>query len=421
MSTTAFALSDYNAALLEVVQPYIQDNVPKQAKLMQVIKTNDGVKYMNDEFIVPIRSNRHTGVANLNSANNKLRTGAAPTTRGTVSPKLLTATFDINDVVKKASANDKGAVESAMTFQMRAIKNDFVKSANRQFASDGVGVVAQVAGSVGAGTLTVKYPDSSLDDGRSIDWYGTINGDIKPTKYLSVGTPGMAIGIGTAVADVGTITSISYTRGNSTGTVVVTGSPAIVANDAVYIVDGDEEGSNNEIQGYAAALSSGTASYAGLSRDLDIWSPQIMGEDGNAALTIADMDSVYMDAVEYAEEGDRYAWFMNKSLYTKYGNLLTALRRTVNKTELVSGWSGLEYEAGQGKVGVFLDYEVRDGEAVLLNLDTWTVCQVADMSFVEDGLLRRSDYITFQKVFSWYTNLFCKCPAANGRLLRRTK
>jgi hypothetical protein len=421
MATTAFSMSDFDAALKEVVQPYIQDNVPKQAKLMQVIKTNDSVEYMNDEFIVPIRSNRHTGVANLGSENNKLRSGASATTRGTVAPKYLTATFDINDVLKKASENRKGAVESAMSFQMKAIKNDFVKSINRQYASDGVGVVAQVAGSVGAGTLTVQYPDSNLDDGRSTDWYGAINGDIKPAKYLAVGTPGMAIGIGTAAADAGTITAISYTRGNSTGTVVVTGSPAIAAGDAIYILDGDEAGSNNEIQGYAAALSSGAGTYAGLSRDLDVWAPQTLGTAANAALTIADMDDVYMDAVEYAQEGDRYAWFMNKTLYTKYGNLLTAMRRTVNKTELVSGWSGLEYEAGQGSVGVYLDYEVRDGEAVLLNLDTWTVCQVADMSFIEDGMPRRSDYITFQKVFTWYTNLFCKAPAANGRLFRRTK
>jgi hypothetical protein len=43
------------------------------------------------------------------------------------------------------------------------------------------------------------------------------------------------------------------------------------------------------------------------------------------------------------------------------------------------------------------------------------------MSFIEDGMPRRSDYITFQKVFTWYTNLFCKAPAANGRLFRRTK
>lgn len=419
MAATAYDVSDFQSGFREVIQSYIQDNLPQQVKLMQVMKSNDGAEYesINNQFFVTLRSGRHSGVVNLAGANNKLRTGSASITRGTVSAKILTATFDINDLVNKASKGDKKALENAGTFQSRSMKNDFSKSVNRQYASDGVGVIGQVSGSVGAGTLSVMYPNSSLDDGRSTDWYGTINGDISAKKYFAVG---QAIGIGTAAADVGTITAITGTR--ALGTLVVTGSPAIVANDSLYLVDGDESAAGtSEIQGYAAALSSGTASYAGISRDVELFAPQILGTASNAALAIADMDTVYADAVEYSEEGDRYAWFMNKSLYTKYGQLLTSLRQTVNKTELVSGWSGLSYMAGKGDVGVFLDYEVRDGEAVLLNLDTWTICQVADMGFVGQDMLRRSDYITFQNVFTWYTNLFCKCPAANGRLLRRTK
>lgn len=417
MATTAFGMSDYTSAFKKVIQPYIQDNVPKQAKALQVLKRNENVEFFNDNFYAPVRTNRHSGVVNLAGANNKLRTGFAPTSQASVSPKYVTATFDINDAVKKAGGNNKGAVENAMMFQMKSLKSDFSKSLNRQYMSDGYGVVGQVSGSVGAGTLSVMYPDSNLDDGRSIDWFGTINGDIKATKYF---TTGQAIGIGTAVADVGTITAITGVA--ALGTLVVTGAPAIVANDTIYFVDGDEAGAGTtEIQGFRAALSSGTADYAGLSRGNDIWSPQILGTASNAALTIADMETVYMSAFEYAQEGDKYAWFMNRSLYGKFGDLLTAMRREASRVELVSGWGGLKFEMGQGEVGVFLDFDTPDGEAILINLDTWTVCQIADMSFVEDDTLRRSDYITFQKVFSWYTNLLCVAPAANGRMLRRTR
>lgn len=418
MATSALDLADFNAALTEVIQPFIQDNIPSQAKLLKVLKKNDNVRFINDQFVAPIRSNRHGGVVNLATEESKLRTGFAPVVRATIAPKILTGTFDIGDVVRKASASDRGAVESAMTFQAQTLTTDFSKNINRQYWSDGYGVIAEVAGSVGANTVSVVYPTASLDDGRPTNYYGAINYDIKSTKYFA---PGQAIGIGTAAADVGTITAV--TGGTAQGTLVVTGSPAIVANDAIYFVDGDETGAGtSEIQGVRAALSTGTADYAGLARtSMDVWSPQFMGTASNAALTIADMDVVYMSALEYATEGDRYAWFMNKSLYTKYGELLTALRKTVNKTELVSGWSGLAFEAGSGDVPVMLDYDCPDGEAILLNLDTWTVCQVADMGFVEDGALRRSDYITFQKVFTWYTNNLCVAPGANGRMLRRTK
>lgn len=420
MATTAFGIGDFDAALKKVIQPYIQDNVPKQAKLLQVIKKNDSVRFFNDNFYFAVRTNRHGGVVNLANDKAKLRTGSSPTTQGTVGQKLLTATFDISDVIAKASANDKGAVESGMEFQMRTLKTDFAKNINRQYFSDGVGILAQ-AGSVGAGTLSVTYPGGTAPDDTRGDisgWFGPINYDIKPTKYFA---PGQGIGIGTAAADVGTVASV--TGGSAQGTLVVTGAPAIVANDSVYLVDGDENApGTTEIQGIRSALTVGTATtYAGITIGSDVWASQYMGTAANGALTISDMDTVYLSAVEYAEEGDKYAWFMNKSLYSKYGQLLTALRRTVNKTELVSGWSGIAYEAGQGNVGVYLDFDTPDGEAILINLDTWTVCQVADMSFVEDNLLRRSDYITFQKVFSWYTNLACRAPAANGRMLRRTK
>jgi hypothetical protein len=418
MPTTGFGLADYNNAFEKVIQPFIQDNIPSQTKLLKVLKKNDNVRVFNDNFYAPIRSNRSSGVVNLATDKGKLRTGSTNVVQASVQPKLLTGTFDISDVVKKASQGDKQAVESAMKFQMNALKNDFAKNINRQYHSDGVGVIAQVSGSVGAGTLSVMYPNASVDDGRVTPYYGAINYDIKPTKYFTVG---QAIGIGTGAADVGTITAIS--GGTALGTLVVTGGPAIVADDSVYLVDGDEIGAGtSEIQGIRKALSEGTADYAGLARSsTDVWAPQFAGTASNAALSINDMEIIYMSAVEYAQEGDKYAWFMNKSLYTKYGDLLTALRRTVNKTELVSGWSGLEFEAGMGSVGVFLDFDTPDGDAVLLNLDTWTVCEIAPMGFVEDNTLRRSDYITFQKVFSWYTNLLCVAPAANGRLVRRTR
>lgn len=421
MSTTAFDISNYSAAFKQVIQPFIQDNVPSQTKLLKVLKKNDTVEFFNNAFYFAVRSNRHGGVVNLANPTAKLRTGYAPTTQGSVTPKYLTATFDLSDVVMKASESKVGAVESALDFQMRSLTTDFSKNINRQYFSDGVGIIAQ-AGSVGVGTLSVTYPGGTAPDDTRGDisgWFGPINYDIKPTKYFA---PGQAIGIGTAAADVGTISTV--TGGTAIGTLVVTGAPAINDLDSVYLVDGDENAAGTtEIQGIRAALTVGTATtYAGITiASNDIWQTQYMGTAANAALTIADMDTVYTSAFEYASEGDRYAWFMNKTLHSKYGQLLTALRKTVNKTELVSGWSGLAYEAGNGEVGVFLDYDCPDGEAVLLNLDTWTVCQVADMGFVQDNLLRRSDYITFQKVFSWYTNLACRCPAANGRMLRRTK
>ena len=124
MATTAFDIGNYTAAFKQVIQPYIQDNVPSQTKLLKVLKKNDSVEFFNNNFYFAVRSNRHGGVVNLSSPTAKLRTGYAPTTQGTVSPKYVTATFDLSDVVMKASEGNKGAVESEMDFQMRTLTSD---------------------------------------------------------------------------------------------------------------------------------------------------------------------------------------------------------------------------------------------------------------------------------------------------------
>ncbi len=412
----AILLSNVTNALEKVIKPFIQDNFNKTTPLLDQLKRNSGVSFLNDNFYAPVRTSRHGGITNLANDGNNLVSGKSSIGQASVAVKILTGTFDISKLTLDATKTAKGAVENQLTFQATTLASDFAKNVNRQFYSDGVGVVSQVAGSVGAGTMSLQIPNSSLDDGRSIDWYGTVNGDISPVEYIF---PDQILGIGTAGAGLGTVASVS---GN---TVVVTGAPAIAANDAVYIVDGSGQGAGtSEIQGIRAALSSstGTSTYANVARSTFGWAPNLGTAAG--ALTLAAMESSYLGAKKFSMSGDRYAIFVNKTLYQKYGDLLTAMRRSVNTTDLLGGWSGLEFTAGAGKVGVFLDYDVPDGECIILNLDSWTIAQVSDMSWLEDpnsgSLVRRRDSITYQATMVWFTNLICMAPGANGRLTQKT-
>ena len=412
----AILLSNVSNALQKVIMPFIQDNFNKQTILLDQLKRNKGVVFMNDNFYAPIRSSRHGGVTNLGNDGATLVSGSSSIGQASVGVKILTGTFDISKLTLDATKTTKGAVENQLTFQATTLASDFAKGVNRQYYSDGIGVVAQVGGSVGAGTIGLTYKDANLDDGRSIDNYGSINGDIAPEEYIF---PGQVLGIGTAAADLGTVSSVSGT------TVVVTGAPAIVANDAVYIVDGDGGGAGtSEIQGMRAALSSstGTSTYANVARSTHGWTPQL-GTTAEA-LTLSAMEQQYLAAKKYAHMGDRYAIFVNKTLYKKYGDILTSMRRTVNETELLGGWTGLEFAAGGGRVGVFLDYDVPDGEVLIVNLDSWTIAQVSEMGWLEDpsngSLIRRVDKITYQATMVWFTNLMCLAPAANGRLTQKT-
>lgn len=416
----AIVLSDVSNALQKVIMPYIRDNFPKQTILLDQVKRNTGVSFMNDNFYAPVRSGRHGGITNLAADSSKLISGKASIGQASVPVRILTGTFDISDLTIKATKTAKGAVESQLQWQAQTLASDFARSVNRQYFGDASGIIAQVSSSANASVVPIKLPNTSIDDGAALNRYGAINGDITPTKYLAVG---QVLAIGTAGADLGTVTAISHGVGTALGSVTVTGAPAHASNDAIGFVDGSGSGfGTSEIYGLGLALSDATANYAGVARTTTGWTPQT--GTVSEALTLSKMEDVYLSAKEYGAMGDKYAIFMNKTLYKKYGDLLTAMRRNVNESDLLGGWTGLEFAAGAGRVGVFLDYDVPDGEVLIVNLDSLTICQVSEMDWLENpssgSLVRTTDYLTYQATMAWYTNLLCLCPAANARLMQKT-
>lgn len=422
-------ISDITATLKEVLLPYVQDNFPKKTIALDQFKRNGNMQVMNDEFIAPVYTSRHGGVANLaDDGNNVISSGGRNTSRGTVAVEIVTGALNISKLAIDSSKSNLLAVQNTLQAQTETLTKDFARHLNRQIYGGGDGVVSMVrttGGSVGTGTIAVEAIATSeagigtVDDGRAVDYYGTINGDISPTKYFAVD---QVIGVGTGGAADGTITNV-------TGTSIVSGAPTAIvtaANDAIYIQDGSGEGAGtSEILGIRAALSSstGTSTYAGLARNTTGWTPSF--GSASQALTLAVLESADGDVQEYADEAeDKYIILVNKTLYRKYGDLLTAMRRTVNKTDLLGGWKGLEFAAGGNVVGVFRDYDVPDGEVLLINLNTWTICQVSDVSWMEDpsggGLLRLQNTIQYQAVMHWFVNMICLAPAANAKETRKT-
>jgi len=165
----SITISDVSNALTKVIRPFIQDNFDKNTILLDKVKRNASVTFMNDNFYAPVRSSRHGGITNLANDGNTLITGSAGISQASIGVKILTGTFDISKLVIDATKTSKGAVENQLTFQAQTLANDFAKDVNQQLMGDGIGAVGQVSGSVSTGTFTVINPDSNLDDGRSTD------------------------------------------------------------------------------------------------------------------------------------------------------------------------------------------------------------------------------------------------------------
>jgi hypothetical protein len=417
----AFTLGNFSNALQVILLPYIRDNFPKATILLDQMKRNAGVQQMNNNFYAPLRNSRHGGVANLASDGNTTVSGTAGVSQASVGVKIFTGVFDITKLAIDASKSTKLAVTPALQFEAESLASDFARSVNRQMYSDGVGVIAQVqvAGTTG---IKLMVPDANCGDGRSVDWYGSVNGDVSPTKYIA---PGMHLGFATAAGSIGTVASVAAPTSSAYGSVTMNAGFIGTANDPVYIVDGSGAAAGTyEMQGIRAALSSstGTSTYAGVARSTTGWTPQFGSV--SEALTLSRMESSYLAAREYGQIGDQYIILVNKTLYKKYGDLLTSMRRSVNETDLLGGWTGLEFAAGAGKVGVFLDYDVPDGEVIILDLDTWTICQVSDLDWMESpnegAMLRVANTIYYQATMVWFANLMCLAPAANGVETQKT-
>lgn len=419
-------IASYDAVLKEVLLPYVRDNFPKATILLDNMKRNAGVTAMNNEFIAPVRTSRHGGIANLGVDNATIPTASGVTySRGTVSVKTPVATFDITRLAVDASRSTNLAVTPALEHQAKTLADDYGRFINRQLYWDGIGVVAQArqtGGSVSGTEIAIEAVGNGTgpDDGRVQDWYGTINADGQAgdvDKYLAVGN---RIGVGTAAAAVGTISALTGTSIQTTGTLTS------AASDSIYIVsDPSNAGAGtHEFTGLKAALSSstGASTYAGLARSTIAWTPQF--GSANEALTLGTLEGLYLNAFEFAQRSDKYIILVNKTLYRKYGDILSAMRRTVNETDLIGGWKGLEFAAGGAVVGVFVDYDVPDGAVFVLNLDTWTICQVADMSWDDEPgmstMLRLQNQLVYQAVMHWFANIICLAPGANGQTTRKT-
>src|SRR3990167_4522951 len=204
----AQTLSNYSSVLREVILPYIQDNFPTQKITLNQFKKAADAQVINNNFHVPLRTTRHGGITSLAADGNNLNatTGAA-FGRGSVPVRTHTGAFNISKLAIEASSGDRLAIKGAFMAQADSLVKDFTRDINRQLYGQNINVVGQVSGSTSSSEFTIKAIDSAtIDDGRVLDRYGTVNGDIAQGEYFY---PGAVIGVGTAVvgtAVVGTVT-----------------------------------------------------------------------------------------------------------------------------------------------------------------------------------------------------------------------
>src|SRR3990167_9502792 len=105
-------LTDITATLKDVLLPYVRDNFPKKTVLLDQMKRDSDTLVMNDEFLAPVYTSRHGGVANLaDDSNSVISSGGRNTSRATVAVEIVTGALNISKLAIDASKSSMLAVQ----------------------------------------------------------------------------------------------------------------------------------------------------------------------------------------------------------------------------------------------------------------------------------------------------------------------
>lgn len=390
----SLTLTDIAAVLKKVIAPTIEPQLRKESVLFDKIKRNVGTVIANNEIYISGRTGRHSGIYTV-SEGDEPRSGQAKYTQMKAAMKYAFGTLELTDqAITAAQKGDIKAIASILTTEIEALKDDIRMDLNRQFHGAGTGKLCLANGSGDATTALVVdgCPAAGLDG----------------TEYLAEGMY-IVIGTGAAVQ----ISSVDSATG-----VTLASARSWSDDDVITKADADE------IMGLAGIIDDGdnVPTIQNILRSANPWAKSHV-EDTGAVLTEAQMINLYLKTLRY---GGGKVWLMGETLFSKYGQLLTSLKKTADLKEVLDGgWMGLSFMGG--KVGVMLDPDTWDGYAQLVDFDKLSLAQMSSpFEWLEadahGGILKRSatNRTVWEGTLKYYANLVARSFKSSGRLSGKT-
>ncbi len=374
-------ISDIGAVLKKVIVPTLQSQIPKENVLFDKVKKNVGVTIANNNIYIAARTGRHTGIYSV-AEGTEPKSGKAKYQQPYAPMKYAFGTLEITDqAIEAAKKGDVKAIASILATEISALKDDFKLDLNRQFHGAGAGLLCLTTGTGGTTSTTITL-DSNPNGGD-------------PTEYLEAG---MYINIGTSHVGTG-LTVVSKTA----STIVIAAGTAWADSVAVTKV------SDAECMGLAGIIDDGdnVSIIQNITRSADPWANAHTYDTG-ATLTELNMINTYLKTIRY---GGAKVCFMGPTLFSKYGSLLTSLKKTTSLKEVLSGgWKGLEFMGGN--IGVMLDFDTWDGYVEFVDFGALTIAEMSEaFAWLEadahGGILKRSatNRTIWEGTLKYYLNL----------------
>jgi len=400
----ALTISNISAVLKKVIIPVIQNQLPKESVLFDKIKRNAGVTISNNQIYIAARTGRHSGIYNV-AEGNEPYTGKAKYEQPYTSLKYAFGTLELTD--QAIAATNEGnqsikAIAAILNTEITALKDDIKMDINRQMQGAGKGQLCLTNGTgVSSTTLIV---DTNPNGGDATEY-------LVEGMYIHVGT-----GAASQIASVDSTTQVTLAAATSwsNNEVVCKGTGTTTPGTA---------GSAVEIMGLAGIIDDGdnVATIQNILRASYPWA-NAHTEDTATTLTEAQMIDLYLKTKRY---GGKKVILTGATLFSKYGQLLTSMKRTADLKEVLSGgWKGLEFMDG---VGVMLDFDTWSGYMQFVDFDSLTIAEMSQpFAWLEadahGGILKRSadNRTIWEGTLKYYFNLVAKKFKSMGRLSGKT-
>lgn len=337
------APTDVLNLLQKSIAAKIEDNVPHTTPLLTSLKQNSGVTPLaNGTFYITEWTNDFSNVGQF-ALGSALTGGTAENAQPVVSAKNLFAHVNVHEKTVLAMAKvPKGALTDFVTGYTDRMEMAVGREMNRTFFGDGAGVIARANGSGSSHTdITVQALDADTSD-------------LLGTQYIKVGDY-IKIGSGSAVQ----VTAISGQH--------LTLASARTWSDEDDILKASSDGSVAvEMQGLKGlVVATGTvqginiANYPNLQAYVDTASGDISSV-GEKPMMLAYLKT-FSRKVSKTMLG-----FANITVFNEWANVLTALKKTANTSEVIQG--GLKVQ-GDIIENPYLDFM---GGRVYMDVDCWT-------------------------------------------------
>lgn len=390
-------LTQISDTLQKVIFPSIVEVVYQQKVILDFFKQmpKNGIQFFNNTvYITPMVGNISTyGLDNSST----FVPGVNTYNQMNVPVKKVTASTSVDLLTLESTATSKGALKTVMQQIAQGITAGLAQGAEIR------------AWGIGEGVLTLV---NGATTGTSINVDSTFT--LQPGMKLVIGTK---TEIETGVADVCTITAVT-----SLTNITVTPSITVANNDRVSLFGIYSNGAYNDpmgIPGLVDYVGGNTTALQGITRTAQWWvnapnyttAGQLTGDNLLNMIQQADKQG-HVDAI-----------FANTTLYNRYGNTLTGIKRTM-ELKLTGSWTGLEVASAGRSIPFIYDFYAPQGDVYGLTAGEIGPAVMREFAPVNEYgnsiFLRAENQDIFNVLYVSFENNIVKNPQANFVMRNQT-